>query len=151
MIEKELGRKFIRIKQNIVIFFVEISKIHHRIIEPIKKLTKKVFILQDFKKTIKNRPKPEENYSVKSKCLKFIVKKILSFLEKMQTFCLRCKRHTNNIGSKTVIMRNKIRDKSRCANSMFDKSRFLKHEHNKKSGWNNISVNYSFNTHYKTC
>ena len=104
-------------------------------------MTKKVFILQDFKKTIKNRPKPEENYSVKSKCLKFIVKKILSFLEKMQTFCLRCKRHTNNIGSKTVIMRNKIRDKSR----------FLKHEHNKKSGWNNISVNYLFNTHYKTC
>ena len=72
-------------------------------------------------------------------------------------FQKRCKlivyvvKDTNNIGSKTVIMRNKIRDKSRCANSMSDKSRFLKHEHNKKSGWNNISVNYLFNTHYKTC
>ena len=30
-------------------------------------------------------------------------------------------------------MRNKtIREKSRCANSMSDKSRFLKQEHNKK-------------------
>ena len=49
-------------------------------------------------------------------------------------------------------MRNKtIREKSRCANSMSDKSRFLKQEHNKKSGWNNISVNYLFNKHYKTC
>ena len=45
----------------------------------------------------------------------------------MQTFCLGCKKHTNNIGSKKVTMTNKaIRGKLRCANCMSDKSRFLK-------------------------
>ena len=45
----------------------------------------------------------------------------------MQTFCLGCKKHTNNIGSKKVAMTNKaIRDKLRCANCMSDKSRFSK-------------------------
>ena len=38
-------------------------------------------------------------------------------------------------------MTNKlIRDKSRCANCMADKSRFSKQEHSKKSGWNYISA-----------
>ena len=37
-------------------------------------------------------------------------------------------------------MRNKvITDKSRCANCMSDRSRFLKQEHDKKIGWNNIN------------
>ena len=37
-------------------------------------------------------------------------------------------------------MTNKvIRGKSRCANCMFDKSRFLKEKHNKKSSWDNIN------------
>ena len=58
----------------------------------------------------------------------------------MQPYCLRYKRHTNNIGSKKVIMKNKvIRDKSRCANCMADKSRFLKQKHNKESSWNNLN------------
>ena len=53
----------------------------------------------------------------------------------METYCLGCRKHTGNIGSKKVVMTNNvIRDKSRCANS--DKSRSLKH--NKKSSWNNI-------------
>ena len=34
----------------------------------------------------------------------------------MQTYCLRCRDHTDNIGSKKVTMAIKvIRDKSRCA------------------------------------
>ena len=53
-----------------------------------------------------------------------------------------------NIGSKTVIMTNKvIREASRCANCMLDKSydkiRFLKQKHNKGSGWNNINTTLS--------
>ena len=52
----------------------------------------------------------------------------------MQTYCLGCRRHTGNIGSKKVIIMNKvIRDKSRCASCMTDKSRFLKQRFNKKS------------------
>ena len=58
----------------------------------------------------------------------------------MQTYCLGCRKHTNNIYSKKVIMRNKvIRDKSRCANCMSHKSRFLKQRFNKKSSWDNIN------------
>ena len=50
----------------------------------------------------------------------------------MQTYCLGCKKHTYNIGSKKVIMTNKvIRYKSRCVNCMADKSRFSKQKRNK--------------------
>ena len=36
---------------------------------------------------------------------------------KLRTYCLACREHTNNIGSKTVTMTNKvIRDKLKCAN-----------------------------------
>ena len=39
----------------------------------------------------------------------------------MQTCCLSCKKHTDNIGSKKVMMTNKvIRQNSRCANYMAD-------------------------------
>ena len=58
----------------------------------------------------------------------------------MQTYCLGCKKHTDNIGSKKVIMINKvIRDKSRSVNCITDKSRILKQKHNKKSCWNNVN------------
>ena len=51
----------------------------------------------------------------------------------MQTFYAGCKKQTDNVSSKKVIMRNKvIRDKSRCANCMSNKSRFLKQKHNRK-------------------
>ena len=41
----------------------------------------------------------------------------------MQTYCLSCRKHTNDIGSKSVTVANKvISDKSRCTNSMSDKS-----------------------------
>ena len=54
---------------------------------------------------------------------------------KLRTYCLSCREHTNNISSKKVTMTNKvIRDKSRCGECLSDKSRFLKQNHNKKSG-----------------
>ena len=52
---------------------------------------------------------------------------------KLRTYCLACREHTNNISSKKVTMTNKvIRDKSRCGESLSDKSRFLKQNHKKK-------------------
>ena len=83
----------------------------------------------------------KSSHSIKSKCLKRIVKYMLPTLENMQTYFLMCKKHTNNIGSKKVINTNKVvRQKPRCANCMSNKSRFLKQKHNKKSDWNNINT-----------
>ena len=40
----------------------------------------------------------------------------------MQTYCLSCRKHTDNIGSKKVIMLNRaIRQTSRCANCVVEK------------------------------
>ena len=50
----------------------------------------------------------------------------------MQTYCLSCRKYTDDIGSEKVIMTNN-RQKSRCANCMFDKSRVLKSKSNKKA------------------
>ena len=45
----------------------------------------------------------------------------------MKSYCLGCRKHTHNIGSKEITMTNKlIRDKSKCFNCMSYKSRFLK-------------------------
>ena len=47
----------------------------------------------------------------------------------LRTYCLACRKHTNNIASSNVTMTNKvIRDKSRCSECLSDKSRFMKHE-----------------------
>ena len=52
---------------------------------------------------------------------------------KLTTYCLSCRKHTNNIGSKTVTITNKvIRDKSSCSECLSDKSRFMKQIPNKK-------------------
>ena len=52
----------------------------------------------------------------------------------MQSYCLSCKKHTDNINSKKVIMPNKmIRQKSRCANCVAEKSKFLKQKSHKKN------------------
>ena len=49
----------------------------------------------------------------------------------MQTYCSSCRKHTYKC--KKVTMTNKlIRQKSKCANCMSDKSRFLEQNHNKK-------------------
>ena len=58
----------------------------------------------------------------------------------MQTCCLSCRKHIYNIGSKKVIMTNRVlRQASKCATCVAEKSRFLKQKLNKKSGWNNIN------------
>ena len=45
----------------------------------------------------------------------------------MQTYCLSCKNHRDNVGSKNVTMTNKvIKEASRYANCMVDKSNFFK-------------------------
>ena len=57
---------------------------------------------------------------------------------KLRTYCLACRKHTNNIASKKVTMTNKVvRDKSRSGECLSDKSIFLKQKPNKK-GVNNI-------------
>ena len=54
---------------------------------------------------------------------------------RLRSYCLACREHTGNIGSKKISMTDKvIRDKSRCAERFSDKSRFMKEKHNKKSG-----------------
>ena len=51
----------------------------------------------------------------------------------LRTYCLVCKKHTDNYGSKNVNMTNKvIRNISRCSVCLNDKSRFMKQNHNKK-------------------
>ena len=50
---------------------------------------------------------------------------------KLKTYCLACREHVNNIGSKTDTMTNKVtRDKSRCAQCLSDKSWFMKQKLN---------------------
>ena len=56
----------------------------------------------------------------------------------MQTYCLSCKKHTNNVGAKKVTMTNKV-VRVKCANCMSEKSRLLKQKSNKKSSWNNVN------------
>ena len=52
---------------------------------------------------------------------------------KLRTYCLACRKHTNNIFPKNVSMTNKVvRNKSRCSESLSDKSRFMKQKRNKK-------------------
>ena len=45
----------------------------------------------------------------------------------LRTYCLFCKKHFDNYGSKNVSMTIKvIRNKSRCSVCLNDKSRFMK-------------------------
>ena len=45
----------------------------------------------------------------------------------LKTYCLACRKQTNNIASRKLTMTNKVvRDKSRCDECLSDKSRFLK-------------------------
>ena len=54
----------------------------------------------------------------------------------MQTYCLSCRKRTDNIGSKKVIMTNTvIRQAPKCANCAAEKSRSLKQKYSKKTGW----------------
>ena len=52
---------------------------------------------------------------------------------KLRTYCLACRKHTNNIASRKVTMTNKVvGDKSRLGECLPDKSRFLKQKPNEK-------------------
>ena len=52
---------------------------------------------------------------------------------KLRAYCLACRKHNNYTASRKVTMTNKVvRDKSRCGECLFDKSRFMKQKHNKK-------------------
>ena len=52
---------------------------------------------------------------------------------KLRTYCLACREHTGNIGSRKVTMANKvIRDKSRCAQRLSNKLGFIKQKLNEK-------------------
>ena len=51
----------------------------------------------------------------------------------LRTYCLACRKHTDNFGSKNVSITNKvIRNKSRFSICLNHKSRFMKQKHNKK-------------------
>ena len=53
----------------------------------------------------------------------------------LRIFCLACRKHTYNIASRKITMTNKVvKDKSRRAECLSDKSRFLKQKPSKKSG-----------------
>ena len=49
---------------------------------------------------------------------------------KLNIYCLACREHTSNIGSRKETITN--RDKSRCAQCLPDKSRFMKQKPTKK-------------------
>ena len=58
----------------------------------------------------------------------------------MQTYCLSCRKHINNLVSKKVIITSKvIRQKSRCDNCVPKKWKFLKQKPNKKTVWDKIN------------
>ena len=64
---------------------------------------------------------------------KICCKKNITINIKNADLLFKVQKSTKNIGSKKVTMTNKvIRDQSRCANCMVDKSRFLKQKHNKQ-------------------
>ena len=52
---------------------------------------------------------------------------------KFRTYCLACRKHTNNIPSRNLTIPNEVvRDKLRCSKCLSDKSRFLEQNHSKK-------------------
>ena len=45
----------------------------------------------------------------------------------MRTYCLACRKRSNNVGSRNITMTNKvIRNKSKCGVYLSDESRFFK-------------------------
>ena len=50
----------------------------------------------------------------------------------LRTYCLSCRKHTNNITSRKVTITSKvIRDKSRCSECLSDILNFMKQKYNK--------------------
>ena len=78
--------------------------------------------------------------------LKYAVKKYCHHCKTTETSCSSCRKHSDNIGSKKVKMTNKlIRQASKCANCVAEKSRFLEQKSLKtilKTGWDNINLKF---------
>ena len=62
----------------------------------------------------------------------------------MQTYCLSCEKHTDNINLKKKRRRRKevFKQASKCANCVAEKSRFLKRKSNKKTRWDKINPKF---------
>ena len=70
----------------------------------------------------------------------------------MQSYCLSCKKPTDSIGLKKLIMTNKVvRQSSKCVNCVAKKSRFFKQKSNKKPVGTRLIQHLSYTSHYKTC
>ena len=113
--------------------------------EAIKKQTKKSLIDDLSKRLLELEFK--SNYSIKSKCLKWVVQNILPNYKKWKTQstiklirigkrpgttnCFGCKYYTQNFRPEKVKMTNKVlREKSQCVVCRSNKSRFLKQKIN---------------------
>ena len=63
-----------------------------------------------------------------------VQKKKKNTSSKYMTYCLSCKKYTNDIASKNITRTNKVlRQKSGCSQCLSDKSRFLKQKHDERS------------------
>ena len=63
----------------------------------------------------------------------------------MKSYCLSCRKYAVHFSPKKVTMTNKVvRAKSKCANCMANKSRFLKQKHNKKAVGIILILNFSY-------
>ena len=51
---------------------------------------------------------------------------------KLRTYCLACRKQTNNIASRITMTNKVVRDKSRCGERFSDKSSFLEQKPYKK-------------------
>ena len=70
------------------------------------------------------------------------VKPIKTGKELRTTYCLGCKDFTHNFRPQEVKMTNKVlREKSKCAISQWNKSRFLKQKHSNKKQFNVLQAN----------
>ena len=81
------------------------------------------------------------DHSIRSKCLKWVVRKILPTLQKMHIYCKRCNKHTGNTFPKKIILvsENEIKGKSRCAICFTEKT-FI--DDIKKNSFKGIDIYY---------
>ena len=134
-IEKDLDIKLFRINPVEKYFdeYAEIEKLYNHINKSSENLIDNIS-----KRLLKLEFK--SNHLIKLKTLKYVVKKYCHYYKTMKTFCLSCKKYADNIDSKKVIMTNKvIKQASKCARCVAEKSRFLKQKSNKKTGWDKIN------------
>ena len=130
MIEEKIGCKIVRINPDTPDF--NINRVTNLVFMHIKQSTKKSLIEDLSKRLLELEFK--SNHSVKSKCLKWIVKKNAAKNIKMtgkeyvkkkeNTYCLVCKKKTDNKKIGRVVLVNKIA--TQCTVCTSTKSTFLK-------------------------